>query len=179
LQLAVKLKSEPRPDGVVADPRNPLQQSLLCSAQQHQQSVSTPHPQHVNPSSSSSSSATTGGGGSDVTWRHGDVTEQQQQQQLRAIQQQLLLMHALPAMIPANISQSGSHTRFLPSTHRSHHHPSSPHCLGLKLFFSANPSHRSLPFYFRTDSTDSPDCLPILLSLSIFLLFSFSPLFGF
>ena len=33
----------------------------------------------------------------------------------------------------------------------------------------ANPSHCSLYlFFFRTDSTDSPDCLPILLSISVF-----------
>jgi len=29
-------------------------------------------------------------------------------------------------------------------------------------------------FFFRTDSTDSPDCLPILLSIAVFLLFTFS-----
>jgi len=29
-------------------------------------------------------------------------------------------------------------------------------------------------FFFGTDSSDSPDCLPILLSISVFLLFSFS-----
>jgi len=34
---------------------------------------------------------------------------------------------------------------------------------GLKPSYSANPSHCSLPFFFfRTDSTDSPECLPIL-----------------
>ena len=38
----------------------------------------------------------------------------------------------------------------------------------LKSSFSENPSHRSLPFFFRTDSTDSQDCLPILLSISVF-----------
>ena len=32
-------------------------------------------------------------------------------------------------------------------------------------FLSANPSHRSLLFFFRTDFTDYPDCLPILLSI--------------
>jgi len=47
---------------------------------------------------------------------------------------------------------------------------------GLKRSFSANPSHRSLPFFLRTDSTDSPDCLVLLLRISIFLLFSFSVL---
>ena len=29
-------------------------------------------------------------------------------------------------------------------------------------------------FFCGTDSTDSPDCLPILLGMSVFLLFSFS-----
>ena len=43
---------------------------------------------------------------------------------------------------------------------------------GLKSF-SSNPSHRSLPFlFFRTDSTDSPDCLLLLLSVSVFIFFS-------
>jgi len=31
-----------------------------------------------------------------------------------------------------------------------------------------NPSHRSLPFFFRTDYVDSPDCLLLLLSISVF-----------
>ena len=41
--------------------------------------------------------------------------------------------------------------------------PSPPHSFipGLKPSFSANPSHRSLPFLL-------PDCLPILLSISVF-----------
>ena len=38
----------------------------------------------------------------------------------------------------------------------------------LKMVFSANPSHRSLPFFFRTDHMDSPDCLLFLLSISVF-----------
>jgi len=38
---------------------------------------------------------------------------------------------------------------------------------------SANPSHRSLFFFFRTASTDFVDCLPIPLSKSIFLKFYF------
>ena len=41
----------------------------------------------------------------------------------------------------------------------------------LKTFFSANPSHRSLPFLLQdrsTHSTDSPDCLLILLSIPVF-----------
>ena len=37
---------------------------------------------------------------------------------------------------------------------------------GLKPSFSANPSQRGLPFLFRTDYMDSPDCL--LLSISVF-----------
>ena len=45
---------------------------------------------------------------------------------------------------------------------------------GLKASFSANPSHRiAFLFFFRTDYTNSPDCLPIRLSMSVFLLFSF------
>jgi len=54
-------------------------------------------------------------------------------------------------------------------THHSHQ-PSPPHSSipGLKPSFSANPSHSSLPFLFRTDTTDSPVCLPILLSLSVY-----------
>ena len=47
----------------------------------------------------------------------------------------------------------------------SHRHSFIP---GLKPSFSANPSHRSLPFFFKTDSTDSPDCLPIFLSIPVF-----------
>ena len=40
--------------------------------------------------------------------------------------------------------------------------------------------HRSLPFFFRTDYTDSPDCLLLLLSISVFfLLFSFFSVFTF
>ena len=52
----------------------------------------------------------------------------------------------------------------------------------LKTFLFANPPHRiasssfssssSSSGFFRTESTDSPDCLPILLSISI-LIFSF------
>jgi len=47
---------------------------------------------------------------------------------------------------------------------------------GLKPSFSANPSHRSHLlsfFFFRTDSTDSPDFIPILLSVSVFYFFQF------
>ena len=43
---------------------------------------------------------------------------------------------------------------------------------GLKPFFSANPPIVAYLFSFPTDSMDSPDCLPILLSISVFLLFS-------
>ena len=41
--------------------------------------------------------------------------------------------------------------------------------------FSANPSHRSLPFFLRTDYMDSPDCLLLLPSISVyyFLVFLF------
>ena len=42
---------------------------------------------------------------------------------------------------------------------------------------NANPSHRSLSFFFfSTDYVDSPDCLLILLSISVFycLVFLFS-----
>ena len=64
----------------------------------------------------------------------------------------------------------------VPSTHQSHH-PSLLHSFipGLKPSFSANPSHRSrlLSFFFRTDSTDSPDFIPILLSISVFYFFQF------
>ena len=43
---------------------------------------------------------------------------------------------------------------------RGHRHqPLTPHPFipGLKPTFSANPSHRSLPFFFRTDYINSPD----------------------
>jgi len=43
----------------------------------------------------------------------------------------------------------------------------------LKPFFSANPPRRSLPFYFRTEYMDSPDCLLLLLSISVFYFFCF------
>ena len=54
--------------------------------------------------------------------------------------------------------------------------PSPPHSFipDLKPPFSANPPHRSLPFFFRTDYMDSPDCLLLHLSISVLLLFSFS-----
>ena len=58
----------------------------------------------------------------------------------------------------------------------------SPHSFipGLKPSFSAEKSFPPLLvgslFFFRTDSTDSPDCLPILLSISVvyFLVLLFS-----
>ena len=41
--------------------------------------------------------------------------------------------------------------------------------------FSANPPYRSLSFFsFRIHYVDFPDCLLLLLSISVFLLFSFS-----
>jgi len=49
---------------------------------------------------------------------------------------------------------------------------------GLKPSFSTNPSHHSLPFFFRTDSMDSPDYLSILLSISFFY-FPCFPCFSF
>jgi len=52
--------------------------------------------------------------------------------------------------------------------------PTPPHSLipGIKPSFSANPSNRSLPFPLQ----DSPDCSPILLSMSVFyfLVFCFT-----
>jgi len=49
------------------------------------------------------------------------------------------------------------------------HHPLNSFIPGLKPPFSANPSHRiAFLFFFRTDSTDSSDCLPTLLSSSVF-----------
>ena len=44
--------------------------------------------------------------------------------------------------------------------------------LGLNPSFSANPPHRSLSFFsFRIHYMDFPDCLLLLLSISVFLLF--------
>ena len=46
-----------------------------------------------------------------------------------------------------------------------------------KTFLFCKSFHRSLPFFFSTDSTDSPDCLPILLSIgptsTMYLFFTF------
>ena len=49
---------------------------------------------------------------------------------------------------------------------------------GLKHHFFANPSHRSIPSSGLT--TDSPDCLTLLLSISVFyfIVFFFPPLFS-
>ena len=56
-----------------------------------------------------------------------------------------------------------------PSTHHSHHlSPPHPFIPGLKPPLSANPSIVSFFFFFRVDSTDSLDCIPILLSFSVF-----------
>ena len=46
---------------------------------------------------------------------------------------------------------------------------------GLKPYFSANPSDRSLPFFFGTDHMDFPDCLLYSRAYPL-LLFSFSVL---
>ena len=44
--------------------------------------------------------------------------------------------------------------------------------------FSANPPYRSLSFFsFRIHYVDFPYCLLLLLSISVFLLFSFFPVF--
>ena len=44
---------------------------------------------------------------------------------------------------------------------------------GLKPSFSANPSHRSLPFFFRTDYMNSPRLFTVTSEHVPFLLFSF------
>jgi len=50
--------------------------------------------------------------------------------------------------------------------------------LGLNLSFSANPPYCSLFFFsFRFHYMDFPDCLLLLLSISVFLLFSFFSIF--
>jgi len=52
--------------------------------------------------------------------------------------------------------------------------PSPTHSFTLGL----NPSYRSLSFFsFRIHYMDFPDCLLLLLSISVFLLFSFFPVF--
>ena len=53
--------------------------------------------------------------------------------------------------------------------------PTHSFTLGLNPSFSANPPYRSLSFFlFRIHYMDFPDCLLLLLSISVFLLFSFS-----
>ena len=52
--------------------------------------------------------------------------------------------------------------------------PTHSFTLGLNPSFSANPPYRSLSFFsFRFYYMDFPDCLLLLLSISVFLLFSF------
>ena len=53
--------------------------------------------------------------------------------------------------------------------------PTHSFTLGLNPSFSANPPYRTLSlFSFRFHYMDFPDCLLLLLSISVFLLFSFS-----
>ena len=52
--------------------------------------------------------------------------------------------------------------------------PTHSFTLGLKPSFSANPPYRTLSFFsFRFHYMDFPDCLLLLLSTSVYLLFSF------
>ena len=56
--------------------------------------------------------------------------------------------------------------------------PTHSFTLGLNHSFSANPPYRSLSFVsFKIHYMDFPDCLLLLLSISVFLLFSFFPVF--
>ena len=56
--------------------------------------------------------------------------------------------------------------------------PTHSSTLGLNPSFSANPPHCSLSlFFFRIHYMDSPDCLLLLLGISVFLLFSFFSVF--
>jgi len=56
--------------------------------------------------------------------------------------------------------------------------PTHSFTLGLNSSFSANPPYRSLSFFsFRIHYVDFPDCLLLLLSISVFLLFSFFSVF--
>ena len=58
------------------------------------------------------------------------------------------------------------------------HHPLSFYTLGLNPSFSANPPYRSPSFVsFKIHYMDFPDCLLLLLSISVFLLFSFFSVF--
>ena len=52
--------------------------------------------------------------------------------------------------------------------------PTHSFTLGFNPYFSANPPYRSLSFFFfRIHYMDFPDCLLLLLSISVSLLFSF------
>ena len=57
--------------------------------------------------------------------------------------------------------------------------PTHSFTLGLNPYFSANPPYRSLSFFsfFRIHYMDFPDCLLLLLSISVSLLFSFFSVF--
>jgi len=56
--------------------------------------------------------------------------------------------------------------------------PTHSFTLGLNPSFSANPPYRSLSFFFfRIHYMDFTDCLLLLLSISVFLLFSFFSVF--
>jgi len=58
--------------------------------------------------------------------------------------------------------------------------PNHSFTLGLNPSFSANPPYRTLFFFsFRFHYMDLPDCLLLLLSISVFLLFSFSVFYTF
>ena len=89
------------------------------------------------------------------------------------------LWNQLPASLRqprTNLSNSDSPRPFSDTSYFLHrlshlyHHPSPLHSFipGLKPSFSAILSTVAFLFFFRTDSTDSPDCLPILLSISVF-----------
>ena len=88
-----------------------------------------------------------------------------------AYHRQLICTDPLHAGHPCNPTMHHRHT--------TDNYPDTPYLPALQsLFhsrssFSANHSHCSLPFFFRTDSTDSPDCLSILSSISVFLTFWF------
>ena len=62
--------------------------------------------------------------------------------------------------------------RRLVSTHSEKKIPGPSFCCYLPLPLQAHSCKWSTDW--STDATDSPDCLPILLSISVFLLFSFS-----
>jgi len=73
-----------------------------------------------------------------------------------------------------------------PTVHHRHttdNYPDMPYLPALQSLFHSRPSfsanhfHCSLPFFFRTDSTDSPDCLSVyryFRAYLFFLLFGFS-----